>query len=197
MKKNKLDKEFWEERYSNNDIGWNIGYPSIPLKAYIDQLKDKTLKILIPGAGNSFEAEYLWKLGFKNVYIADFVTQPLDNFKHRVPDFPNNQLLHIDFFKLNGHFDLILEQTLFCALNPNLRESYIEKMHELLKPRGKLVGLLFDFELTESGPPFGGSNSEYTSLFGELFELKVLEPSINSIKERRGKELFFIFEKKT
>jgi SAM-dependent methyltransferase len=197
MKKNKLDKKYWEERYSNNEIGWNIGYPSIPLKEYTDQLKDRTLKILIPGAGNSFEAEYLWKLGFKNVYIVDFAKQPLDNFKHRVPDFPNNQLLHIDFFKLNDRFHLILEQAFFCALNPNLRESYIEKMHQLLKPKGKLVGLLFDFELTESGPPFGGSNSEYTSLFRELFELKVLEPSINSIKERRGKELFFIFEKKT
>ncbi len=197
MKKNKLDRDYWEERYSNNEIGWNIGYPSIPLKEYTDQLKDKTLKILIPGAGNSFEAEYLWQLGFKNVYIADFAKQPLNNFKHRVPDFPNNQLLHIDFFELNDHFDLILEQTFFCALNPNLRKSYIEKMHELLKPNGKLVGLLFDFELTESGPPFGGSNSMYTSLFEELFDFKVLEPSINSIKERQGKELFFIFEKKT
>ncbi len=160
MKKNKLDRDYWEERYSNNEIGWNIGYPSIPLKEYTDQLKDKTLKILIPGAGNSFEAEYLWQLGFKNVYIADFAKQPLNNFKHRVPDFPNNQLLHIDFFELNDHFDLILEQTFFCALNPNLRKSYIEKMHELLKPNGKLVGLLFDFELTDSGPPFGGSLTE-------------------------------------
>jgi SAM-dependent methyltransferase len=197
MKKNKLDKDYWEERYSNNEIGWNIGYPSIPLKEYTEQLKDKTLKILIPGAGNSFEAEYLWQLGFKNVFIADLAKQPLNNFKHRVPDFPNNQLLHIDFFELNDHFDLILEQTFFCALSPNLRKSYIEKMHQLLKPNGKLVGLLFDFELTESGPPFGGNNSMYTSLFEELFDFKVLEPSINSIKERQGKELFFIFEKKT
>ncbi len=197
MKKNKLDKDYWEERYSNNEIGWNIGYPSIPLKEYTDQLKDKTLKILIPGAGNSFEAEYLWQLGFKNVYIADIAKQPLNNFKHRVPDFPNDQLLHIDFFELNDHFDLILEQTFFCALKPNLRKSYVKKIHELLKPNGKLVGLLFDFELTDSGPPFGGSLSEYNILFEEQFKIKISEKSINSIKQRQGKELFFIFEKKT
>jgi thiopurine S-methyltransferase len=103
----------------------------------------------------------------------------------------------MDFFELNDNFDLILEQTFFCALNPNLRKSYVDKIHQLLNPKGKLAGLLFDFELTESGPPFGGNLSVYKSLFEDQFETMVLESSINSIKERQGKELFFIFEKKT
>jgi len=196
-KKNKLNKDYWEERYNNNEIGWNIGYPSTPIKAYADQLQDKSLKILIPGAGNSYEAEYLWDLGFKNLFIVDIVKQPLNNFKNRVPDFPEDQLLNIDYFELNNSFDLVLEQTFFCALKPDLRTKYAEKMHQLLKPYGKLVGLLFNFELTESGPPFGGSATEYKSLFKDQFKIKTLEKSINSIKQRQGKELFFIFEKKT
>lgn len=32
-----------------------------PLKVYFDQLTNKDLKILIPGGGNSHEAEYLLK----------------------------------------------------------------------------------------------------------------------------------------
>ncbi len=195
-KKNKLNKDYWEERYVNNETGWNIGYPSTPIKAYIDQLKDKSLKILIPGAGNSYEAEYLWKLGFKNVFIVDFAKQPLTNFKNRVSDFPEDQLIHLDYFELNNSFDLILEHTFFCALNPILRAKYVDKMDQLLKPNGKLIGLFFNFELTESGPPFGGSEPEYKSLFEDKFQIKALEKSINSIKERQGKELFFIFEKK-
>jgi len=195
-KKNKLNKDYWEERYVNKETGWNIGYPSTPIKAYIDQLKDKSLKILIPGAGNSYEAEYLWKLGFKNVFIVDIAKQPLTNFKNRVSDFPEDQLIHLDYFELNNSFDLILEHTFFCALNPILRAKYVNKMYQLLKPNGKLIGLLFNFELTESGPPFGGSEPEYKSLFEYKFQIKTLEKSINSIKERQGKELFFIFEKK-
>ena len=194
MKKNNLDKAYWENRYLKLQIGWNIGYPSTPLKNYIDQLKDKTLKILIPGAGNSYEAEYLWNKGFKNIYVLDFAKQPLDNFKQRVHNFPEAQLLHSNFFDINDTFDLILEQTFFCALNPKLRTSYVEKMHQLLKPNGKLVGLLFNFELTESGPPFGGNLTAYQSLFKASFKIITLETSINSIKERQGKELFFIFE---
>ena len=194
---NKLNKSYWENRYVNNQIGWNIGYASTPLKTYIDQIKDKSLKILIPGAGNSYEAEYLWRHGFKNIYVLDLAHQPLDNFIIRLPNFPKNQLINADFFEYENSFDLIFEQTFFCALNPNLRTQYVDQMHQLLKPKGKLVGLFFNFELTEEGPPFGGSVFEYNSLFKHQFKMNVLEPSINSIKERQGKELFFIFEKKS
>lgn len=197
MMKTKLDKNYWEERYESHKTGWNIGYISPPIKNYIDQLKDKTQKILIPGAGNSYEAEYLWNLGFKNVFIIDIAKQPLDNLKKRVPSFPDNQLIHNNFFELNDSYDLIIEQTFFCALDPTLRSKYVEHMSQILKLEGKLAGLLFDFELTESGPPFGGSLTEYEDRFSKQFKIKTLERSYNSIKERQGKELFFIFEKKT
>ncbi|WP_299365072.1 methyltransferase domain-containing protein [Winogradskyella sp.] len=195
MKKNDLNKTYWEQRYQANEIGWDIGYPSTPLKTYIDQLKDTSLKILIPGAGNSYEAEYLWNAGFKNTYVLDIAKPPLDHFKKRVPSFPASQLLHHDFFELEGQFDLILEQTFFCALNPSLREQYAQKMCHLLKPNAKLAGLFFDFPLTASGPPFGGSMDEYSILFNRYFKIKTLERAINSIKERQGNELFFIFDK--
>jgi thiopurine S-methyltransferase len=195
MKKNKFDRSYWELRYEENKTGWNIGYASPPIKEYIEQLEDKSATILIPGAGNSYEAQLLWNNGFINTFVLDIAKQPLENLKNRVETFPNNQLLHQDFFELNKTFDLIIEQTFFCALNPNLRNQYAEKMYQLLKPNGKLVGLFFDFPLTESGPPFGGSIEEYKSIFGKYFKIKTLERATNSIKERQGKELFFIFER--
>ena len=69
-------------------------------------------------------------------------------------------------------------------------------MHDLLSEKGKIAGLLFNFPLTEVGPPFGGSHEEYVKLFSEKFTLKTLEPAYNSIKPRANKELFFTFEKK-
>ena len=69
-------------------------------------------------------------------------------------------------------------------------------MASLLNPKGKLAGLLFDFPLTNEGPPFGGSKTEYTNLFSNSFYLKTLEIAYNSIKPRENKELFFIFEVK-
>ena len=69
-------------------------------------------------------------------------------------------------------------------------------MYSLLEEKGKLIGLFFDFKLTEEGPPFGGSLNEYLKLFSTHFNIKTLERCHNSIKPRFGRELFFIFEKK-
>ena len=55
--------------------GWDIGGPSTPLVKYFDQLADKQRKILIPGAGNAYEAEYLWAQGFSNVHVLDIAPQ--------------------------------------------------------------------------------------------------------------------------
>lgn len=193
---NKFDKIFWESKYEKNKTGWDIGEISKPLKTYIDQLDNKSLKILIPGGGNCYEAEYLHEQGFKNVHVIDIANQPLLNLKNRFPDFPEQNLINDDFFNQEGLYDLIIEQTFFCALNPTLRKSYVNKMYDLINTKGKIVGLLFDFELTTEGPPFGGSIIEYIELFYEKFEIKVLERCYNSIKPRDGRELFFIAEKK-
>ena len=192
----KLNKTFWDNKYANNKLGWDVGYISKPLQVYIDQLTNKDIKILIPGAGNGYEVEYLFNKGFTNIHVMDIAYQPLQNLKNRSPTFPEKQLIHIDFFDLKeAGFDLILEQTFFCALDPVLRKSYAKKMNDLLSLDGKLVGLFFDFPLTENGPPFGGSEMEYRQLFGKLFKIKILQRAYNSIKPRKGNELFFIFEK--
>lgn len=192
----KLNRDYWEERYAANNLGWDIRTVSTPLKAYIDQLEDKNLKILIPGAGNGYEAIYLHKSGFTNIYVLDLARQPLEKIKAEIPETEHNSLIQGDFFDLELlDFDLILEQTFFCALDPKLREKYAQKMVHLLKPGGKLAGLFFDFPLTHNGPPFGGSEEEYSALFRPFFKIKVLERANNSILPRKGKELFFIFEK--
>ena len=192
----KLNSAYWEDRYSNNETGWDVGKITTPLKEYIDQIEDKSIKILIPGAGNSYEFEYLINNGFENIYVLDFAQSPLDNIKKRIPNCNATQLLKSDFFEHEGSYDLILEQTFFCALDPSLRKEYVQKMQSLLNPNGKLVGLLFQFSLTEVGPPFGASKEEYELLFTNDFEIKLLETANNSIKARQGNELFFIFIKK-
>jgi len=100
-----------------------------------------------------------------------------------------------DFFELNLSFDLIIEQTFFCALSPSLRKAYASKSAELLNEGGKITGLLFNFPLTQKGPPFGGNLDEYQNLFKTNFNLKTIERCYNSEPSRKNKELFIIFEK--
>ncbi|MGB3343918.1 MAG: methyltransferase domain-containing protein [Aequorivita sp.] len=190
MNKLNLDETFWTEKYLSGYTGWDIGYVSTPLKEYIDQLSDRDLKILIPGGGNSYEAEYLFNKGFTNVFVIDISSIPLENLLKRVPSFPKENLLHQNFFELEETFDLILEQTFFCAQDPRLREKYVSKMHYLLKPKGKLVGVLFNIPLNDDKPPFGGNEQEYRFLFEEKFIIEKMEIAYNSIPQRAGNELF-------
>ncbi|WP_299460300.1 methyltransferase domain-containing protein [uncultured Microscilla sp.] len=186
-----LDKDFWSNRYQAQDTGWDAGSITTPIKAYVDQLEDKHLKILVPGAGNSHEAEYLHQQGFTNVTVIDIVQAPLDNLKSRSPDFPEAHLLQGDFFELAGQYDLIIEQTFFCALNPSLRESYVQKVKSLLKPEGKLVGVLFcNVFLDRTEPPFGATEQQHQEYFLPHFTARHFALCYNSIAPRQDTEWF-------
>jgi thiopurine S-methyltransferase len=63
-------------------------------------------------------------------------------------------------------------------------------MSALLKPQGRLVGLLFEATLNNDIPPFGGSKQEYLDYFRPYFALDTFEPAHNSIPQRAGRELF-------
>ena len=189
MNPNELNDEFWSKRYKDNQTGWDIGYCSTPLKTYFENLADRNITVLIPGAGYGHEAIFLHELGFQHVTVIDLAAEPLEEIQRRCPTFPKNQLLQGDFFEHHGQYDLIIEQTFFCAIDPDLRKKYVEKMRSLLKPEGKLIGVLFNREF-EGGPPFGGNMEDYKSLFSEFFEEVSIEPCYNSIPERLGSEAF-------
>lgn len=191
-----LSSEMWTLRYHNDQTGWDIGYASDPLKNYINTLKNKDLRILIPGGGTGYEAEYLWQNGFTNVNLLDFSPAPLEAFAQRNVDFPSTNLICGDFFLHNGAYDLIFEQTFFCAIGPGLRPQYAEKMHQLLAPGGKLVGVLFNKEFEKDGPPFGGTKAEYRNYFEPYFHFRHFEECYNSIPPRAGNELFIELERK-
>lgn len=191
-----LSAEAWNARYINGETGWDIGYVSTPLKSYFDGLHDKHQKILIPGGGNSYEAEYLHQQGFTQVFLLDWAPMALENLQKRQPDFPTNHLIVADFFEHTGQYDLIVEQTFFCAIDKNLRAKYAAHAASLLKPGGKLMGVMFNAPMYEDHPPFGGNKAEYLPYFQPYFEILHMEPCQNSIAPRAGKELFVEMEVK-
>lgn len=194
-------KNYWTQRYIENKTGWELGVPSTPLVTYFDQLDDKEIKILIPGAGNSQEAAYLYDAGFLNVDVLDISKYPLTKFADRNPDFPASQLIEGDFFTFEGQYDLIIEQTFFCSFppEPSTRNLYAQRMYELLKPDGKLVGVWFDIPLTGDmvKRPFGGSKKEYLSYLSPFFETRTFETCYNSVPSRAKMELFGIFKRRS
>ena len=191
-----LNAQYWEGRYQEHHTPWDIGYASPPLMHYIEKLEQKDLRILIPGAGHAYEAISLHQNGFTDVYVCDWAPSAFEVLKEKAPDFPTANLLVQDFFELDIEVDLILEQTFFCALSPELRPDYVTKSAELLAENGKLAGLLFAFPFDNTGPPYGGSKTEYLQLFSTHFEVLQMDVAKDSIKPRASRELFIQLRKK-
>lgn len=189
-----LDAAYWEAQYEAKTTGWDLGQVSPPIQAYVDTVADKNSRILIPGCGNSYEAEYLLKQGFSNITVIDIAPTPVAVLKEKFKNNPNIQIVLGDFFEHQGNYDLIIEQTFFCALPPTLRQKYVWKMHQLLAEEGILAGLLFN-RTFESGPPFGGSKEEYQKLFAAAFDFIKMDLSENSIAPRANSELFINLKK--
>ena len=183
-----MDSKYWSSRYQNEQTGWDIGKASNPLIELFKHIENKNLKILIPGCGNAYEAEYLFRSGFKHVHIIDIAPEPLEDFKKRNKDFPFSQIILGDFFLHQIQYDIIVEQTFFCAIDPNKRIDYVNKAYDLLHNGGELIGVLFDCEF-EGGPPFGGNRNEYQELFESKFRRVSITDSTHSIEPRQGSEV--------
>lgn len=190
-----LNQEYWETQYKTNATGWDLGKVSPPIKEHFEDIENKNCRILIPGCGNSYEAEHLLEMGFTDITVIDIAPTLIENLQEKFQNKSNLKIVLGDFFEHQGEYDLIVEQTFFCALPPKMREKYVQKMHQLLATDGKIVGLLFN-KTFESGPPFGGNATEYVQLFDNHFELLQMDLCHNSIKPRANSELFIEFQKK-
>ncbi len=193
---NELNADFWNHRWKSGLTGWDIGYASPPLVEYMSQYEDKSVSILIPGCGNSYEAENLLSKGFDDITLIDISEELTNRLRERFKKTPQVKVIYEDFFNHVGQYDLILEQTFFCAQILERREEYVRHIASLLKRGGRLVGVLFNVDFGKEGPPFGGDENEYRKLFSGLFDIRVMSPCYNSIPPRAGSELFVVMVKK-
>ena len=189
-----VDASYWEGQYQSKTIGWDLGTISPPIKTYIDRLEKKNSAILIPGCGNTYEAEYLLEKGFTNITVIDIAPTLVAVLKGKFNNNSNITIVLGDFFEHEGKYDLIIEQTFFCALPPPLRQKYVWKMHQLLADEGILAGLLFNRTFDVS-PPFGGSIVEYKILFKASFYFLKMDLCLNSASPRVNSELLIELKK--
>jgi SAM-dependent methyltransferase len=191
-----LDQNYWNERWEKDDTGWDIGHASPAITDYMKQYPYKNASILIPGCGNAYEAQYLVDNGFTDITLIDIAPNAVDLIKVKFSNTPQVKVLCEDFFKHQGAYDLIIEQTFFCAIPPSRRKEYAEKTASLLNEDGKIIGVLFDKQFNQPFPPFGGCPCEYKPIFEKHFTIKKMDMCYNSIPPRAESEVFINLIKK-
>ncbi|HUH74973.1 MAG TPA: methyltransferase [Chitinophagales bacterium] len=191
-----LDQKFWNTLWENKITHWDIGYPSPAITEFMSKFPDKDASILIPGCGNAYEAEFLVKNGFNDITLIDIAPIAVNYIQEKFANYSQIKIFCEDFFEHDKKYDLIIEQTFFCALDPKKRNDYARHSASLLNPNGKIVGLMFEKDFGKPFPPFGGSQEEYIKTFEPYFEINSMEKCENSIPPRVGTELFVHLTKK-
>ena len=191
-----IDQTYWNTRWEKGETGWDIGYAAPAITEYMSAYPDKNAAILIPGCGNAYEAAWLAEQGFTNITVIDIAPKAVAQLQSKFQNTPEVKVIGEDFFQHEAKYDLIIEQTFFCAIPPARRKDYVQKAASLLQPEGKIIGLLFNKNFEQAGPPFGGTASEYRNLFEPFFIIQTMEACYNSIPQRAGSELFVSLNKK-
>ena len=191
-----LTQFFREAKWQSQSTGWDIGQPSPAIVEYMLEYSKKDAPILIPGCGNAYEAEFLVENGFTNITLIDIAPKAIELLTEKFINTSEVTIICGDFFQHQGNYDLMIEQTFFCAIPPNKREEYAEKTASLLNESGKIIGVLFNTTFEKEGPPFGGCISDYMVIFEPYFTIKTMEACYNSIAPRAHSEVFIHLIKK-
>jgi len=145
----------WEALYQENDTGWDRGAASPALQIWLDAdaFGDTTSRVLIPGCGRGHEVVTLAKLGFDVTGIDLSPTAMVDLTRNLVSQNIDATAVTGDLFTYQPAqpFDVIYEQTCLCAIEPEQRAAYAEKLRTWLKPGGTL--LLSMMQTGEAGGP--------------------------------------------
>ena len=197
---NSSDSEYWEQAYQSGDIGWDLQRPTPVFNQWINSQEDQ-LSICILGAGNGWDAINFAQKGH-DVTAVDFAISAIENMSKSARKLSVDlNLVYSDIFDIgkiyHNTFDIVLEYTCYCAINPDRRTEYVNIVDRILKPDGKFVALFFplDKELNDGGPPFGVDFNSTINLFSRHFILVKNEIPNLSIEERKGREIFVILNK--
>ena len=196
---NEDNAQFWEDIYLDDDAGWDLNGPT-PVFEHLAESFDRG-QVCIIGCGRGYDAVMFAKKGF-DVTAVDFAPSAIRALKELIKQQAVNvNAVQQDIFSLvpefHRSFDYIIEQTCFCAINPNMRNNYEKLVSNLLVKGGQLIGLWFplDKHIDEGGPPWATSVREVKNLFSNNWIVESEEFSNLSINPRKDREKLIVFRK--
>jgi SAM-dependent methyltransferase len=191
--------DFWTNIYQTEQPRWELEQPTPSLVDLLPRLKLPKSRILVLGCGSGNDAAYFAEQGHV-VTAIDISDEALSRGRKKFSRFENIQWLQADLFKLGREhdqsYDVIFENTCFCAINPAKRSELVQIWRRLLAPGGFLMANLFVME-KRNNPPFGSTEWELRERLKKNFHFVFWGRWHQSIDRRNGKELLIYAQKKS
>jgi SAM-dependent methyltransferase len=192
--------DFWNGKYSDGHTPWDLGRVSRPVELLLEAAFPQQGRVFIPGSGRGYEALHLAGQGYA-VTAVDYADEAVTY----LSDEARRQGLDIDVRKqdifdlppeFDAAFDVLLEQTCFCAINPKDRAAYEAMAHRVLKPGGRLLGVFMEVPF-DNGPPFNCPADVVQAFFPEArWHLDAQTPVEPQEPMRPGPEYLLCYTRK-
>jgi hypothetical protein len=185
----------WEIRYQSGDTHWNKDAPAPGLVEFLrEQPELPRGHVAVPGCGFGHDVRAWAGAGF-HAYGFDIAPTAVK----LATGNPLNS--HLASFALANfladapplEFDYVFEHTLFCAIHPSQRATYVEALQRWLKPGGGYIAV--NYIVCEGDPPFPVSRSELWQHFRPGFHL-IDQWIPRSYPNRTGRELMSWWRRK-
>lgn len=204
--------EEWDQMHLDDNRPWDLKGVTPILKHFIENLKGEMknpTRILVPGCGQVYDSEYLGKVFPEAEVIGLDVSPTAVASCNRENTMKNVKFIVEDFFEsevLGPPFDFVFDHTFFCAIDPELREKWGNRMGSLVGRSngegGHLLTLIYPLELTGNSvkgqPPFQVSYEAYEQVLKGDFECvgRWQDNLPESNEKRRGREELALFKRK-
>ncbi len=199
-----VDKpEFWERCYQQGMTPWDYGSFAPPLKTFLDSpYRMPPGKIAVVGCGTGHDCMLFLQYGYEVTGI-DFAPSAIQTTYQKFQSTglagTKAYLLQKSIFEIpeyNNYFDYVLEHTCFCSLHPQDRRRYVFAVRDILKPRGKLLGLWYVGEHQGAGLPFTISKNDLFDLFDRDFSIDISYDPQDSFPSEKDKELITLMTRR-
>lgn len=188
------DSQLWSQRYITHETGWDMGAPSPSLLWAVDKLKLPKMRVAVLGCGLGHDAHFMASKGHM-VTGFDFSAEAIQSAEALYPSQTNLKWVCKDVFEMSeefkNSFDLVLEHTCFCAVDPERRKELVKVWKNILSDEGQVLGIFFVMPKTY-GPPYGATEQEIHDLLVKEFRFNLWTRSRASHPKRLGRELIVL-----
>lgn len=165
----------WDQHYHDQHTPWDKGAPAPPLLEWLEKHPETMQgRVLVPGCGLGHDVRAIaGRRGVTSVIGLDLSPQAVA-LAGRFPVAGTESYEAGNLFDLEPRhresYDWVWEHTCFCAIDPGLRDAYVEAVFEALKPGGSLLGVFYmnpydSDHQPGDGPPHGATHEELVARF--------------------------------
>ncbi len=191
-----MNKQFWLQKWNNNEIGFHKHEPNHLLVNYVNALNvPKNSRLFLPLCGKTLDIQWLLSHGYRVVgaELSQLAIEQLFESLQLIPQIKTiNQLQHYaaenvdifvgDVFELSadilGVVDAIYDRAALVALPETMRQRYTHHIIQITQAAPQLV-ITFDYDQQQmSGPPFAITPEEIQQHYQERYEITCLNQSI-------------------